>query len=55
MVNGYIQGAHLQNPGPQRVVLEYDPLLLRQGLIASIIGLVLTLSLYFWKQGDTND
>ena len=55
MVNGYIQGAHLQNPGPQRVVLEYDPLLLRQSLIASIIGLVLTLSLYFWKQSDTND
>ncbi|HCU81001.1 MAG TPA: hypothetical protein DGN60_07540 [Chloroflexi bacterium] len=55
MVNGYIQGAHLENPGPQKVVLEYDPLLLRQGLTASIIGLVLTLSLCFWKKGYTND
>ena len=55
MINGYIQGVHLQNSGPQNVTLEYDPLLLRQGLIASIIGLVLTLSLCFWKQGDKND
>jgi len=55
MVNGYVQGVHLQNPGPQRVLLEYNPLLLRQGFAGSIIGLLLTIALCFWKLGDRND
>ena len=55
IVNGYVQGMRLQKPGPQRVLLEYNPILLRQGFAGSIIGLVLTIALCFWKIGDRND
>ena len=55
IVNGYVQGVHLQKPGPQHVLLEYDPILLRQGFAGTIVGLVLTTALYFWKIGDRHD
>lgn len=55
IVNGYVQGVRLQKPGPQHVLLEYDPILLRQGFAGTIVGLVLTTALYFWKIGDRHD
>lgn len=55
IVNGYVQGIRLQKPGPQRVLLEYNPILLRLGFVGSMIGLVLTIALCFWKIGDRND
>ena len=55
IVNGYVQGVYLQKPGPQHVLLEYDPILLRQGFAGTIVGLVLTTALYFWKIGDRHD
>ena len=40
----------VQQPGPQRVLLEYQPATLRWGLAASTIGLLLTSALYFYKR-----
>jgi uncharacterized membrane protein YfhO len=50
LVSGYLQGVRLQQPGPQRVLLEYQPATLRWGLAASTIGLLLTSALYFYKR-----
>jgi uncharacterized membrane protein YfhO len=50
LVNGYLQGVRLQEPGPQHVLLEYQPAPLRWGIAASAIGLLLTFTLYFWKR-----
>ncbi len=50
LVSGYLQGVRLQYPGPQRVLLEYQPTIVRWGLASSAIGLLLTLTLYFWKR-----
>ena len=50
LVNGYLQGVRLPEPGPQHVLLEYQPATLRWGLAASAIGLLLTITLYFWKR-----
>ena len=49
LVSGYLQGVRLLQPGPQRVLLEYQPSALRWGLAASAIGLLLTLILCFWN------
>jgi uncharacterized membrane protein YfhO len=50
LVNGYLQGVRLPEPGSQHVLLEYQPAPLRWGLAASAIGLLLTITLYFWKR-----
>ncbi len=50
LVSGYLQGVRLQQRGPQRVLLEYQPGTLRWGLAASVIGILLTFALCFWKR-----
>ena len=50
LVSGYIQGVHLQHPGPQHVLLEYQPTIFRWGMTGSALGLLLTLMLYFLKR-----
>ena len=49
MVDGYLQGIHLGQAGPQHVVLEYQPATLRWGLMTSILAILLTFALFFSK------